>query len=103
MKFDASKAVEALEIDLSKYDGPVGVIPEPSDGQVKAFMATMREIAVEVRSVRAEHDAPNVVDGKIVPPEELQDDAALQEIAELSEEQAERWNARTLEALAAVT
>lgn len=40
-KFDAAQAVDPLEIDWSKYNGPVGVIPEPSTDQITAFQTAL--------------------------------------------------------------
>lgn len=37
-KFDAATAVDPMEVDFSKYDGPVGEIPEPSGPLVESFM-----------------------------------------------------------------
>lgn len=40
-KFDAATAVDPMEFDLSIYDGPVGVIPEPTNDQIAAFFTSM--------------------------------------------------------------
>lgn len=36
-KFDVSEHTEKLEFDFSAFDGPAGVIPEPSDQQIIDF------------------------------------------------------------------
>lgn len=41
-KFDAGTAVEPMEVDFSKFGGPVGTIPEPSGPQVELFMDRMK-------------------------------------------------------------
>lgn len=42
-KFDATTAIDPMEVDFSKYGGPVGTIPEPSGPQVELFMERIRE------------------------------------------------------------
>lgn len=43
-KFDAGTAVEPMEVDFSKYDGPVGAIPEPDGDQVETFFDRLKEM-----------------------------------------------------------
>jgi hypothetical protein len=43
-KFDAGTAVDPMEVDFSKYDGPVGAIPEPDGDQVEAFFDRLKEM-----------------------------------------------------------
>lgn len=42
-KFDAGTAVDPMEVDFTKYGGPVGEIPEPSGPQVELFMDRLKE------------------------------------------------------------
>lgn len=48
-KFDAANAVEAMDFDFSAYGGPIGVIPEPSNGQVDAFFKTAKALAKSMK------------------------------------------------------
>lgn len=50
-KFDAATAIEGMEYDFTKYGGSEGEIPEPTTGQVNAFMAGMRATIREARSI----------------------------------------------------
>lgn len=47
-KFNAATAVEPMEFDLSKYGGPVGIIPEPTNGQIEKFFDTMQAAMVQI-------------------------------------------------------
>lgn len=106
-KFNAATAVEALEFDFTKFDGPSGTIPEPSSGQVKKFYKELQKIQEEVQLRISEADAsaapPLVVDGKIVAPtEEDEIEAgknALESFVSLSEDEADEWNDRGLQAV----
>lgn len=42
-KFNAQTSVEPIEYDLTPW-GPVGVLPEPSQGQVEKFFDHIREL-----------------------------------------------------------
>lgn len=42
-KFNAQAAIEPIEYDLSPW-GPVGALPEPSQGQVEQFFDRIREL-----------------------------------------------------------
>lgn len=42
-KFDAGTAVDPMEVDFSKFGGPVGVIPEPTGPQVELFMDRLKD------------------------------------------------------------
>jgi hypothetical protein len=48
-QFDASGIVEALECKLKPYVDFDEVIPEPTDAQVGAFIAAMRQVLQEAR------------------------------------------------------
>ena len=48
-KFDAATAVEEMEYDFSKYVGGVGVIPEPTTGQMNTYVVSMRRLMTEYR------------------------------------------------------
>lgn len=47
-KFDAATAVDPMDFDLSKYGGPIGIIPEPTNGQIEAFFTTMQSAMVKI-------------------------------------------------------
>lgn len=55
-KFVAETSVEALEYDFAKYlpDDPdaVGVIPEPTTGQLEAYFNSMRAMASKIRDLQ---------------------------------------------------
>lgn len=61
-KFDASKAVEALDYDFTAFGGGVGVIPEPTSGQVEGFFNTIKQLAKEVKAKQGSLEAVNEVD-----------------------------------------
>ena len=43
-KFDAATAVDPMVYDLTKYGGPQGTIPEPSQGQIETFFKNLKEV-----------------------------------------------------------
>lgn len=43
-KFDAGTAVDPMEVDFSKFGGPVGDIPEPSGRQVELYIERMKDL-----------------------------------------------------------
>lgn len=47
-KFDAATAVDPMEFDLSKYGGPTGTIPEPTNGQIEAFFSAMQSASAKI-------------------------------------------------------
>lgn len=50
-KFNAATALDPVEFDFSKYNGPVGEIPEPSQGQVEEFfdrIGNLRKFASKI-------------------------------------------------------
>lgn len=51
--FVAATAVEPLGYDFTAFGGPQGTIPEPSSGQVDAYMAAIRDMAKEVAALKA--------------------------------------------------
>lgn len=53
MGFDAGKAVEPLDFDFSAFNGPKGVIAEPTTGQVDDFFGELKALAMEARSMMA--------------------------------------------------
>lgn len=55
--FNAATAVEPLNYDFSAFEGPVGVVPEPSTKQVNAYFDEVKALAKEVQASRAAADA----------------------------------------------
>jgi hypothetical protein len=53
-KFNAATAVEAMEYDFSAYNGPQGVIPEPSQGQIEEFFGHVKDISLLVGKLQGE-------------------------------------------------
>lgn len=47
-KFNAATAVDPMDFDLSAYGGPVGTIPEPTNGQIEKFFSAMQSAAAKV-------------------------------------------------------
>lgn len=52
--FDSSKAVEEMTYDFSAHGGPVGSIPEPSQGQVETFFERIEGAGKLVRSIETQ-------------------------------------------------
>lgn len=52
MGFNAGEILEPLDYDFSKYDGPVGTVPEPSSGAVKGYFRAMKNLAKEARKFK---------------------------------------------------
>lgn len=56
-KFDAGSAVDPMTVDFSKWDGPVGDIPEPDGDAVDLFMDRLRGLHKEFRGLLSEGEA----------------------------------------------
>lgn len=74
--FDAGKAVEPLDYDLTAFGGSKGRIPEPSTGAVSEFFQELRVMAVEVK---------NLMGGKTPDGEDLSDSDAAEIMAQMSD------------------
>lgn len=92
--FNAGQMVERLEFDFTDFDGPAGVVDEPSSGTVNVFFRTMKNLLKEVKSATKTGDDVNL--------EELDDDALAEAVGKVNEDEvdAARYQERTLEAVA---
>lgn len=52
-KFNAAEVVEALEFDFTAFNGPQGVIPEPSTKAINQFFKTVKGVMKDTRQMRA--------------------------------------------------
>lgn len=78
-KFGAH-SVSSIEYDFSKWNGPKGSVPEPSDAAIKQFFKAVKEAASKLDDVNATEieDNPEAVSGML---ESLNEDS-LFEIAD---------------------
>jgi hypothetical protein len=85
-KFVAADAVEAMTVDFSKWNGPVGDIPEPTGEQVDTFMKNLRDLHKDYKALLQEGTSAKD-SGDDEKMEEFLDKADLDAIRGKSEEQ----------------
>ena len=47
-KFDAARVITSLDYDFTRFGGPKGTVPEPSDPQIFAYSKAMSELGEEL-------------------------------------------------------
>lgn len=99
-KFDAGKAVEAVEWDFTAYGGGEGTTPEPSRGQIQKFNSTQRALTKRIRPIirKAESLEKKAKEGTISG-EELDAEVDALE-TEVTEKEMEQYEQEFTEALA---
>lgn len=94
-KFDAGTAVERLEYDFTTYGGSEGFISEPSTGRVNDFMASMRGMMKNIKSLQSSAK-------KFENVEEMDDEALADSLGDIDEasDAASEFQNRSIEFLA---